>query len=96
MCDFVREKKASKKASPKKVVSETRAGAGGDYKSKEFISSSSSSGSDASDTDDKPLKVHSLLKKRYFMIFDDKYHQIHTLSPFCSLLCFVEEYEKLC
>lgn len=50
-----KEKKA-KKASPKKVVSETRAGAGGDYKSKEFISSSSSSGSDASDTDDKPLK----------------------------------------
>ena len=45
-------------------MSETRAGAGGDYKSKEFISSSSSSGSDASDTDDKPLKVCSLRRDK--------------------------------
>ncbi|KAK3580815.1 hypothetical protein CHS0354_025160 [Potamilus streckersoni] len=43
---------ASKKRSPKKSVTDSRAGAGSDYKSKEFISSSE----DTSEDDDKPLK----------------------------------------
>ena len=43
------------KSSPKKPVTETKAGSGGSYKSKEFISEDESSSDE--DDDDKPLKV---------------------------------------
>lgn len=48
-------KRKSPKKSPSKSLSDSRAGAGTNYKSKEYISSSGSNSS-GSDSDDKPLK----------------------------------------
>lgn len=50
-----RKRKSSPKKSPSKSLSDSRAGAGTNYKSKEYISSSGSNSS-GSDSDDKPLK----------------------------------------
>lgn len=49
------KKRKSPKKSPSKSLSDSRAGAGTNYKSKEYISSSGSNSS-GSDSDDKPLK----------------------------------------
>lgn len=58
------EKTKKSKSSPKKPVTESKAGAGGSYKSKEFISESESSSSSSEDEDDKPLKKLKKEKKK--------------------------------
>lgn len=68
-----REPKAKKsKQSPKKAVSDTKAGSGGAYKSKEFISDSESSDISDSDDDDKPLKPKPKKEKKEKKMKEEK------------------------